>query len=148
MELPKWMEKSIEVYLLSTNNRRSISGYIVFLSLTPISWSSRKQPIVSCSSIEAEYRAAICALSEMSWITHLFKDLHIPLSAAPKMPCNNLGIIYSTKNPVHHTKWKPLEVDLNFVHHHFRNGLVRVAHNHSTDQIADTLTKLFSKATF
>ncbi|WMV54089.1 hypothetical protein MTR67_047474 [Solanum verrucosum] len=46
------------------NDRRSISGYIIFLGITPISWCSRKQPTVSRCSTEAEYRAVASALSE------------------------------------------------------------------------------------
>lgn len=51
------------------NDRRSISGYIVYLGTTPISWCSRKQPTGSRSSTEAEYRAVASALSETNWIT-------------------------------------------------------------------------------
>ncbi|XP_049345032.1 uncharacterized mitochondrial protein AtMg00810-like [Solanum verrucosum] len=45
------------------NDRRSISGYIIFLGITPISWCSRKQPTVSRCSTEAEYRAVASALN-------------------------------------------------------------------------------------
>ncbi|KAH0689726.1 hypothetical protein KY289_017084 [Solanum tuberosum] len=61
------------------NDRRSISGYIIFLGTTPISWCSRKQPTVSHSSTEVEYRAVASALSKTNWITHLLKDLHVLL---------------------------------------------------------------------
>lgn len=130
------------------NDRRSISGYIVYLGTTPISWCSRKQPTVSRSSTKAEYRAVASALFETNWITHLLKDLHVPLSVAPTIFCDNLGVTYIAEIPVHHTKMKHLEVDLHFVRNQVRNGLVRVSHIHSTDQIADPLTKPLSKTTF
>ncbi|KAH0673034.1 hypothetical protein KY284_024121 [Solanum tuberosum] len=97
------------------NDRRSISGDIVYLGTTPIPWSSRKQPTVSRSSIEAKYRAVASALSETNLVTHLLKDLHVSLHAAPMILCDNLRVTYIAENPVHHTKMKHLEVDLHFV---------------------------------
>nr|XP_016505752.1 PREDICTED: annexin D3-like [Nicotiana tabacum] len=43
---------------------------------------------------------------------------------------------------------KHLEVDLHFVRNQVRNGLIRVSHVHSADQLADPLTKPLSKPAF
>ncbi|XP_075074686.1 uncharacterized protein LOC142162251 [Nicotiana tabacum] len=95
-----------------------------------------------------EYRVVASALSETNWITHLLKDLHVTLSAAPTILCDNLGVTYIAENPVHHTKMKHLEVDLHFVRNQVRIGLVRISHIHSADQLADPFTKPLSKPTF
>ena len=46
-------------------DRKSISGILVFLGNSPITWSAKKQPTVSRSSIEAEYRALAFASTEL-----------------------------------------------------------------------------------
>nr|GFC70558.1 ribonuclease H-like domain-containing protein [Tanacetum cinerariifolium] len=62
--------------------RRSTFGYCVFLRNNLLSWSSKRQPTLSRSSAEAEYRGVANAVAETCWIWNLLRELHTPLSSA------------------------------------------------------------------
>jgi hypothetical protein len=46
------------------NTRQSTSGYVMFLGDSLVSWSSKRQSVVSRSSAEAEYRAVANGVAE------------------------------------------------------------------------------------
>ena len=63
--------------------------FCIILGDSLISWKSKKQPIVSLSSTEAEYRAMESTTNEIVWLCWLLADMEVFLSHPTPMYCDN-----------------------------------------------------------
>ena len=106
-----------------------------------MSWSSKRQHVVSRSSAEAEYCGVANVVAEAAWLRNLLLELSCPLSKATVVFCDNVSAMYLASNPVQHQRTKHVEIDLHFVRERVAIGHVRVLHVPSAHQFADIFTK-------
>ncbi|GJS29007.1 ribonuclease H-like domain-containing protein [Tanacetum coccineum] len=128
--------------------RRSTSGYCVFLGNNLLSWPSKRQLTLSRSSAEAEYRGVANDVAETCWLRNLLCELHIPLSSATLVYCDNVSAVYLSCNPVQHQRTKHIEIDIHFVRDLVAAGQVCVLHVPSRYQFVDIFTKGLPSALF
>jgi hypothetical protein len=72
----------------------------VFLGTNLISWSLKRQNVISRSSAEAEYRAVTNGVAEACWLRQLLQELHAPLTKSTLIYYDNVSAVYLSTNPI------------------------------------------------
>ena len=104
-------------WTLDRDDHRSIAGYLYSLGSGPIFWSSKKQPTVATSSVEAEYMACTYRTKkEALWLRSLLKLVGFEQKKAVNIFCDNVGAIILTKDPTFHARTKHIDVAHHFIH--------------------------------
>ncbi|XP_020673360.2 uncharacterized protein LOC110092978 [Dendrobium catenatum] len=124
-------------------DRKSTTGYCIFLGTALLSWSVKKQTTVARSSTEAEYRSMAAAAADLIWTRRLYEDFQINLSST-ELFCDNVSAIC---NPIFHARTKHIEVDHHFIRDCIQSNQITVRHISTTDQPADIFTSILPGAT-
>ena len=135
-------------YAGDLEDRKSTSGYVFFLNSGAISWSSKKQPVVSLSTTEAEYIAAASCACQAIWLRRLLENLKYVSRGPTAIHCDNSSAIQLSKNPVLHGKSKHIDIRFHFLRELTKEGTVELIYCQSSKQIADIFTKPLKLETF
>jgi len=123
------------------NDRKSFSGFAVYVGCCLISWKCRKQPTVALSTAEAEYLALTLAASEVLWLRDLLAELGYLQKSASTIFCDNLGTIHIANNDVVTPKVKHIAMRHHFLKENIAAGKIKIEYIPTADNIADFMTK-------
>jgi len=130
------------------DDRRSTSGYAFHIGSGVVSWSSKKQPTVSLSSTESEYKALTNATCEAIWLRRILADLEEAQSGSTCINCDNQSAIKLAHNPVYHARTKHVELQYHFVREKIESNEIGLIFCNTKDNVADIFTKPLGKIKF
>lgn len=127
------------------DTRRSTGGYVFFMAGAPVLWSSKRQPIVTLSSTEAEYISLARVSQQALWMKGWLAGAQIPQPPPYQLLGDNLGSISLTETTKAHNLSKHLDIRWHFLRDHVADGNIAVSSVSTKDNVADILTKLLPR---
>nr|GEY24548.1 retrovirus-related Pol polyprotein from transposon TNT 1-94 [Tanacetum cinerariifolium] len=126
---------------VDADNFKSTPGYVFYIGDTSITWASKKQPIVTLSTCEANYVAMSWYVSHAIWLRNLLGEINLQQHRLTEIRVDNESTIELARNPIHHKRRKHKDVCLYFIRGQVRNGKVQLTLMATRDQVADIFTK-------
>jgi hypothetical protein len=130
------------------DDRKSTAGYVFLYGGAPISWCSRKEPVVSLSTCEAEYIAASLSACQGVWLSNLIDEISNVKCDSVILKVDNTSAINLAKNPIAHGRSKHIELRFHYLREQVGNGKLKLEHCRTDLQVADVLTKAVTVETF
>jgi hypothetical protein len=130
------------------DDRKSTTGFVFYIGNTAFTWMSKKQPIVTLSTCEAEYVAATSCVCHAIWLRNLLKELNLPQKEPTKIFVDNKSAIALAKNPVFHDRSKHIDTRYHYIRECVANNNVKLEYVKTHDQAADIFTKPLKREDF
>jgi hypothetical protein len=128
-------------YAGDVDDRKSTSGFVFMLGTGVVSWSSKKQPVVTLSTTEAEFIAVASCACQGVWLRRILGNIGLEQVTNTVIYCDNNSAIKLSKNPVLHGRSKHIDVRFHFLRDLTRDGVVELVYYNTQEQIADIMTK-------
>src|ERR1700678_3381665 len=127
----------------SQDHRRAISGFAVLIDGGAVSWSSKKQELITLSTMEAEYVGATHAAKEITWFRHLIGEIYRPLAYPIVFYLDNQSaIMLATSEGQFPAHTKHIDIHYHFIKFCIQNHSIDLIYCPTEDMIADIFTKL------
>jgi hypothetical protein len=120
--------------------RRSVSGYLVTIGKSPVSWGSKRQHTVAMSSCESEYMALSEAAKSGLYVIAFFQQFKA-VERPSGLNYDNQGSGYLASNTVNNDRSKHIDVRHHFIRDHVAAKTFRLNYVPTATNLADVFTK-------
>lgn len=123
------------------DDRKSTTGYYCSVNGGAISWSSRKQNIVTLSSCEAEYVALTETCKEVTWLREIASAFEIKNNGPTTIFTDSQSCIAIIENQKFSNRTKHIDARYHFIKDQVGSGRIKLIYCPTNDNIADLMTK-------
>ena len=131
-----------------SEDRRSVTGYIFYLSRGPISWQTRQQPSTALSTMEAEFMAACAASQECVWLIQILKEFGAYFTSPITLFEDNKACLDYSRNSTNHQRTKDISVRYHFIRELINDRVLKLEPIDTAENVADIFTKPLDKRIF
>ena len=121
-------------------DRKSYSGFLIFMSGNLITWGTSKQHTVALSSAEAEYMSLSDHTREIMHLIHTLSEFTTVLLPV-QINCDNQGAIYLSERATNNKRSRHIDTRFHFVRDHSEKGNVMVVYIETAGNLSDAMTK-------
>jgi hypothetical protein len=125
----------------SQEHRRAITGFVFMVDGGAVSWSSKKQELVTLSTTEAEYVAQTHAAKEAIWFRQLLTELFDSIETPTTLFSDSKSAIALAQDGHYHARTKHIDIRYHFIRYVIDAGTIKLVYCATDDMTADTLTK-------
>ena len=124
------------------STRRSTSGHFSCLGSDFVNWCSKRQPVVTLSTAEAELLASVALTEDLMFARNLLEEIGAREGSQQLLVRNdNRATIKLTQNAECFGRAKRVEIKHHFLREKVQAKLARRAHVSSVTNVADLLTE-------
>jgi hypothetical protein len=123
------------------DNRKSISGFMLFFCGVLIMWRSKQQASVSLSSAEAEFVSVGELAKEICFVVQILLSIGVPVQMPVTIKVDNMGAIFMSKNATSSSRTRHMDVKWRFVNDLSDDQVIELVFVRSEDNWSDMQTK-------
>ena len=145
--LPRGKEVDIRMMVDSDHagdksTRRSRTGYLIYVNMALIIWSSKKQPTIESSVFGAEFVAMKTGMEDLRGLRYKLRMMGVPVTGPSYVYGDNMSVIYNTSKPESTLKKKNNSICYHALRESVAMGETLTTHIPTEWNLSDLLTKV------
>jgi hypothetical protein len=119
----------------------------VFVNNALVSWCSKRQNAVECSTFDSEFVALRVAVEQLEALRHKLRMFGVPIDGPAGVCCDNQSVVDSSSLPQRALQKKHDAACFHKVREAAASGVIRVAKIDGPENLADLFTELLATIT-
>ena len=138
----KGLEGFTDAASATQEHRHAIMGYAFLINGGAVSWSSKKQEIITLSTTKSEYVATTHTAKEAIWLHQFIGEVFQLLTNLIPLYSDSQPTIALTCDGSYHTRTKHIDIRYHFIRFIVNNGTINHIYCPTDNMVANTLAKV------